>query len=210
MEAKMDQREQWLAWAVELQSLAQAGLHYGKDPFDLERYERIRSIAAEMVSLQGEIPLDKVKDLFCCETGYQTPKLDTRAAIFQNGKILLVRESSGLWSLPGGWVDVDISVKENVIKEVKEEAGLDVTADTVIAVQDREKHNRPVYAWKVCKVFVLCSVTGGSFTPNIETTESRYFGLEELPPLSEDKNSQEQIEMCFAAYGDHNWKTLMD
>ena len=184
MEAKMDQREQWLAWAVELQSLAQAGLHYGKDPFDLERYERIRSIAAEMVSLQGEIPLDKVKDLFCCETGYQTPKLDTRAAIFQNGKILLVRESSGLWSLPGGWVDVDISVKENVIKEVKEEAGLDVTADTVIAVQDREKHNRPVYAWKVCKVFVLCSVTGGSFTPNIETTESRYFGLEELPPLS--------------------------
>ena len=192
MEAKMDQREQWLAWAVELQSLAQAGLHYGKDPFDLERYERIRSIAAEMVSLQGEIPLDKVKDLFCCETGYQTPKLDTRAAIFQNGKILLVRESSGLWSLPGGWVDVDISVKENVIKEVKEEAGLDVTADTVIAVQDREKHNRPVYAWKVCKVFVLCSVTGGSFTPNIETTESRYFGLEELPPLSEDKNSQEQ------------------
>ena len=177
MEAKMDQREQWLAWAVELQSLAQAGLHYGKDPFDLERYERIRSIAAEMVSLQGEIPLDKVKDLFCCETGYQTPKLDTRAAIFQNGKILLVRESSGLWSLPGGWVDVDISVKENVIKEVKEEAGLDVTADTVIAVQDREKHNRPVYAWKICKIFVLCSVTGGSFTPNIETTESRYFGL---------------------------------
>ncbi len=210
MEAKMDQREQWLAWAVELQSLAQAGLHYGKDPFDLERYERIRSIAAEMVSLQGEIPLDKVKDLFCCETGYQTPKLDTRAAIFQNGKILLVRESSGLWSLPGGWVDVDISVKENVIKEVKEEAGLDVTADTVIAVQDREKHNRPVYAWKICKIFVLCSVTGGSFTPNIETTESRYFGLEELPPLSEDKNSQEQIEMCFAAYGDQNWKTLMD
>ncbi len=210
MEAKMDQREQWLAWAVELQSLAQAGLHYGKDPFDLERYERIHSIAAEMVSLQGEIPLDKVKDLFCCETGYQTPKLDTRAAIFQNGKILLVRESSGLWSLPGGWVDVDISVKENVIKEVKEEAGLDVTADTVIAVQDREKHNRPVYAWKVCKVFVLCSVTGGSFIPNIETTESRYFGLEELPPLSEDKNSPEQIEMCFAAYGDQNWKTLMD
>ena len=210
MEAKMDQREQWLAWAVELQSLAQAGLHYGKDPFDLERYERIRSIAAEMVSLQGEIPLDKVKDLFCCETGYQTPKLDTRAAIFQNGKILLVRESSGLWSLPGGWVDVDLSIGENAVKEVREEAGLDVTADTVIAVQDREKHNRPVYAWKVCKVFVLCSVTGGSFTPNIETTESRYFGLEELPPLSEDKNSPEQIEMCFAASGDQNWKTLMD
>ncbi|MCC2743698.1 NUDIX domain-containing protein, partial [Phocaeicola vulgatus] len=74
-----------------------------------------------------DIPVQKVKDLFCNETGYQTPKLDTRAAIFQNGKILLVKENSGKWSLPGGWVDVNVSVKENTIKEVKEEAGLDVT-----------------------------------------------------------------------------------
>ena len=206
----MERREKWLAWAVELQSLAQAGLHYGKDPFDRERYERIRSIAAEMVSCQAEIPLETARDLFCCETGYQTPKLDTRAAIFREGKILLVRENDGRWSLPGGWVDVDVSVGENVVKEVKEEAGLDVTADTVIAVQDREKHNRPVYAWKVCKIFVLCSVIGGAFAPNIETTESGYFGLEELPPLAEEKNNREQVAMCFAAHRSENWKTLMD
>lgn len=206
----MERREKWLAWAVELQSLAQAGLHYGKDPFDRERYERIRSIAAEMVSCQAEIPLETARDLFCCETGYQTPKLDTRAAVFQDGKILLVRENDGRWSLPGGWVDVDVSVGENVVKEVKEEAGLDVTVDTVIAVQDREKHNRPVYAWKVCKVFALCSVTGGAFAPNIETTESGYFALEELPPLAEEKNTREQLEMCFTAQCTKNWKTLMD
>lgn len=93
---------------------------------------------------------------------------------------------------------------------MREEAGLEVTVDTVIAVQDREKHNRPRYAWRVCKIFVLCSVTGGCFIPNIETTESGYFALEDLPPLAEEKNTREQIEMCFAAYRDKNWKTLMD
>ena len=206
----MEKNEKWLQWAVELQSIAQAGLFYGKDKFDRERYEQIRTIAAEMISYKTEIPVEKVKDLFCNEEGYQTPKLDTRAAIFEGEKILLVKENNGTWSLPGGWVDVDISVKENVIKEVKEEAGLDVTADVVIAVQDREKHNLPVYAYKVCKVFVLCSVTGGAFEQNIETVESRYFGLDELPMLAEEKNNREQIEMCFDAYHSANWKTLID
>lgn len=206
----MEKNEKWLQWAVELQSIAQAGLFYGKDKFDRERYEQIRTIAAEMISYKTEIPVEKVKDLFCNDVGYQTPKLDTRAAIFEGDKILLVKENNGTWSLPGGWVDVDISVKENVIKEVKEEAGLDVTADVVIAVQDREKHNLPVYAYKVCKVFVLCTVTGGAFEQNIETVESRYFGLDELPVLAEEKNNREQVEMCFEAYHTPNWKTLID
>lgn len=206
----MDKNEKWLQWAVELQSIAQAGLFYGKDPFDRERYQRIRDIAAEMISFKTENPLEKVKDLFCCEQGYQTPKLDTRAAIFKEDKILLVREKNGTWSLPGGWVDVNVSVRENVIKEVKEEAGLDVRPELVIAVQDREKHNLPVYAYKVCKIFVLCSACGGEFQENIETTESRYFGRDELPRLAEEKNNKEQIEMCFEACHSENWKTLID
>lgn len=206
----MNKNEQWLKWAVELQSIAQAGIFYAKDNFDIERYERIREISAEMMSYKTEIPLEKVKDLFCNEIGYQTPKIDTRAAIFQGDKILLVHEKNDTWSLPGGWVDVDISVKENTIKEVREEAGLDVSADLVIAVQDREKHNLPIYAYKVCKVFVLCSVLSGSFTENIETTESRYFGINELPRLALEKNNREQIEMCFDAYHAKHWKTIMD
>lgn len=206
----MNKNEKWLEWAIELQSLAQAGLFYGKDPFDMERYERIRAIAAEMISYKTEIPEEKVKNLFCNEIGYQTPKLDTRAAVFQDGRILLVKENNGTWSLPGGWVDVQVSVMENVIKEVKEEAGLDVTADLVIAVQDREKHNLPVYAYRVCKIFVLCSVVGGAFEPNIETVESRYFGIDELPALAEEKNNEEQVRMCFEAYHAENWKTLID
>lgn len=206
----MDTNEKWLQWAVELQSLAQAGLFYGKDQFDIERYERIREISAEMIQYKSEIPLDKVKDLFCNETGYQTPKLDTRAAIFKDNKILLVKENNGTWSLPGGWVDVDVSVKENTIKEVKEEAGLDVSADLIIAVQDREKHNLPVYAYKVCKIFVLCSVIGGNFEKNIETIDSGYFGMEELPELAAEKNTVEQIAMCFKANNAEHWTTLFD
>lgn len=203
-------RQKWLDWAVELQSLAQSALYYCKDKYDVERFERIREISAEIISEQSDIPMEKAKDLFCCEVGYQTPKLDCRAAIFQEGKILLVKENDGRWSLPGGWVDVDLSVKENTIKEVKEEAGLDVTADRVIAIQDRDKHNKPEYAYKICKIFILCTAYGGHFEENIETVESRYFSLEELPVLAEDKNTREQIAMCFEAAEDENWKTQFD
>ncbi|MBD5463519.1 MAG: NUDIX hydrolase [Lachnospiraceae bacterium] len=206
----MNTNEKWLQWAVELQSLAQAGLFYTKDEFDAERYERVREIAAEIISLKSDIPVEKVKDLFCNEIGYQTPKLDTRAAIFKEDKILLVKEKNGTWSLPGGWVDVNVSVKENTIKEVKEEAGLDVSADLIIAVQDREKHNLPIYAYKVCKIFVLCSVIGGSFEDNIETVESRYFALDELPALATEKNNAEQVKMCFDAYHSEHWDTWFD
>ena len=206
----MDHQEKWLQWAVELQALAQAGLTYGKDVYDRERYQRIREIAAEMITLKTDIPVDKVKNLFCEEAGYQTPKLDTRAAIFEGDKILLVHENDGTWCLPGGWCDVNISAAENVVKEVKEEAGLDVTADLVIAVQDREKHNRPVYANKICKIFFLCSVTGGEFVPNSETTETGYFGLEELPNLATAKVTEEQIKMCFEAKDAEHWVTLFD
>ena len=163
----MDTMEKWLEWAIELQALAQAGLFYCKDPYELERYQRIREISAEMLARQTDLPVEKVRDLFCNETGYQTPKLDTRAAIFQKDRVLLVQENTGRWSLPGGWVDVDLSIGENAVKEVREEAGLEVTADLVIAIHDRKKHNRPVYPYNVCKVFVLCSLIGGAFPPHI-------------------------------------------
>ena len=207
----MNKNECWLQWAIELQSLAQAGLTYGKDVYDRERYERIREISAEIISHMSEIPTETVKHLFCNETGYQTPKLDTRAAIFKDDRILLVCENNGKWSLPGGWCDVNVSVGENTVKEVKEEAGLDVAAERLIAVQDRAKHNLPVYAYGICKVFVLCSVISGAFQPNIETTGFDYFAEDDLPDLATEKNNEKQVKMCFEAYraGDQ-WKTIFD
>ena len=206
----MNSEEKRLKWAMELQSLAQAGLTYSKDPYDKERYNQIRDISAEILAYKSDISVEKVKDLFCNEVGYQTPKLDTRAAIFENGKILLVKENNGKWSLPGGWVDVNVSVKENVIKEVKEESGLDVSADKIIAIQDRAKHNLPLYPYGVCKIFVLCSILGGEFEKNIETTEFQYFDKDKLPDLATEKNTVEQIAMCFEAYQNNCWITVFD
>ena len=204
-------RDRLTEYAIELQSLAQAGLHYGKDIYDRERYERIREIAAEIISMKTELPLDTVTGMFCSDSGYQTPKVDTRSAIFRDGKILLVHEANGTWSLPGGWCDVDQSVASNVIKEVKEETGLDVTADKLIAVQDWRLHNVRNYAYGVIKLFVLCRKTGGSFVENVETTETGYFGREKLPDnLATEKTTAEQIQMCFDAYYNENWKTQFD
>ena len=202
--------DKWLELIIEIQSLAQNGLAYTNNAYDIERYKRLRDISAEMLSMKTEISLEKVKDLFCNETGYQTPKLDTRAAIFKDNKILLTHENDGTWSLPGGWVDVLESIKSNTVKEVKEETGLDVLAKKLIAVQDRNQHNKPVYAYGVCKVCVLCDVVGGQFEKNIETTEIAYFSLDELPELSEAKNNKEQIEMCFKANQDKDWKVQFD
>ena len=164
-----------------------------------------------MIEEKSNINLEKVKDLFCKETGYQTPKIDTRAAIFKDDKILLVHENNGTWSLPGGWCDVLESIKSNTIKEVKEEAGLDVKATKIIAIQDRNKHNRPIYAYGVCKIFVMCEIIGGEFRENIETTEMKYFALDELPEnFDNEKCTKEQVEMCFGAKDDENWKVQFD
>ena len=203
--------EKWLKWAIEIQALAQNGLTYTKDVYDKERFERLREISAEMLAEKTDIPVDKVKDLFCNEKGYQTPKLDTRAAIFKDGKILLVHENNGTWALPGGWVDVLESVGSNTIKEVKEETGLDVRNQKIIAIQDRNQHNTPSYAYGICKVFVLCELLGGEFKENTETTEIKYFSLDEIPQnLANEKTSMEQIEMCFRALNDSNWQTKFD
>ncbi len=203
-------KNKWLDWAKELQFLSQSALAYCKDPFDIERFERIREISAEIISHYSELTLDKIKGLFCNEEGFQTPKLDTRAAVFKENRILLVHEKNDTWSLPGGWVDVLESIKSNTIKEVKEEAGLDIDPVRIIAVQDRNRHNPPPYAYNVCKIFILCEVLGGEFMPNMETIESGYFLRDELPRLAEEKVTAEQIRMCFEAKENPDWQTLFD
>ena len=200
----------WLKWAKELQFIGQAGLTYSQDSFDRERFDRIREISAEIMSYQTELPFVKIKDLFCNEEGFQTPKLDTRAAIFKDEKILLVQEKDGRWSLPGGWVDVNQTIKTNTEKEVLEESGLHVIASKIIAVQDRNKHNYPPFPYNVCKVFVMCKLLGGTFRPNTETLQIEYFSINDLPDLSEERNSFEQIKMCFKAHNTDTWEVLFD
>lgn len=187
------------------------GLQYGKDKYDKERYEELRKISAEMMSAKTGIPTNMVYGLFCNEMGYQTPKIDTRAAIFISGKILLVHENNGTWALPGGWCDVDQSVASNTEKEVKEETGFTVESEKIIAVQDWRKHNVTNYAYGVVKVFVLCGYKNGEFKDNIETTEVGLFGKNELPDnLATEKCTKEQILMCFDSYENQNLPTLFN
>lgn len=203
--------EKMLDLIIELQSLTQAGLFYCHDVFCQERYLRMREIAAEMLSIYTDTSIEKVNDLFCSDTGYQTPKLDTRAVIFNDqDELLLVQESDGLWSLPGGWVDINTSIKENTIKEVQEEAGLTVECDRLLALLDRDKHNSPKYPYKVIKAFVLCHVISGEFRKNIETISCGYFALDQLPPLAEAKNNAAQMKLCYEAYKNQDWTVIFD
>lgn len=201
----------WIDFAIRIQSIAQAGLQYGKDEYDKERYEELRKISAEMISVKTDISVDKVYDLFCNEIGYQTPKIDTRAAIFVDDKILLVHENNGTWSLPGGWCDVDQSIASNTEKEVKEETGFNVKSEKIIAVQDWRKHNVTNYAYGVIKIFVQCKYESGKFIDNIETTEIAFFNKNSIPNnLATEKCSKEQILMCFESYNNHQIFTLFD
>ena len=199
-----------IRWASELQSMAQAGLYYSENPFDRERYQRIREIAAEMLAERTGLPLEKVTDLFCGGVGYQTPKVDTRGAVFQDGRILLVRERDGRWAIPEGWCEYNLSPADNAVKELKEEAGVDAAVRSLIAVQDRDKHNQPPYPYGVVKIFFLCEAMGGDFVPNAETTERGCFPEDALPPLAGEKCTEEQVRMCFQAYRDPAWSVAFD
>ncbi|MGL4573130.1 MAG: NUDIX hydrolase [Clostridium sp.] len=203
--------EKWLNWAKRLQSIAQSGITYSKDKYDIERFEEIRNLSSEILKEYTDIPTEKVKDLFCNEKGYQTPKVDVRAAIFINNKILLVKESlDNKWALPGGWAEIDLSIKENAIKESFEEAGVNITPVKLIAVLDKNKHSSTLSPYSVYKVFVLCNFISGEFKENIETDDSSLFSIDNLPNLSLERNSYEQVKMCFDFNENQNLNTIFD
>lgn len=204
------ENDNWLEWAVRLQALAQNGLAYDPAPFDRERYEEIRDIAVQMLEAPSGLPKDRVRELFAGEEGYQTPKIDTRAAIFKEDKVLLVQELNGLWALPGGWCDVQESILSNTIKEVKEETGFEVKARRLVAVLDKGKNNQSNTAWRVIKHFVLCDYVSGHFIANSETLEVRYFALDQLPELSQNKTTEKQIQLCYQASKVEHWETVFD
>ena len=202
----------WKKWAQELQFLSQCSLAYSKDKFDRERSERIREIACEMLSYKYDIPIEKVKLDFAGELGYQTPKVETRAAVIKDNKILLVKEQfDGKWALPGGYQDVNMSIKENAIKEASEEAGAVVNPVKIIAVLDYNRHHHVNFPFGMVKVFVLCEYVSHSFVENTETLGAEFYSLDELPELSTTRTTKKQLEMCFDCYNNiENWKTIFD
>jgi len=188
----------WLKWAKELQSIAQAGLAYSKDVYDLERFEQIRDLSVEIMKHYTDMSHTKIRDLFTNETGYATPKVDIRGVVFKDNKILMVRESEdGKWSLPGGWGDIGFTPSEVAVKEVYEESGFEVKANRLLGVFDKSRHPHPPSAYHIYKLFILCDITGGQAKEGIETSAVGFFGLDELPPLSEGRITTSQIEYLF-------------
>lgn len=201
----------WVRWVTALQAIAQNGLTYCKDVFDKERYESLRTIASEITSHYSGINPTTVQSVFEQETGYATPKLDVRGAVFQEGKILLVKErSDGLWTLPGGWADVNETPSESVIKEIFEESGYETKVIKLIALYDKRKHPHPSCWPHVYKCFFLCEMIGGEATISCETSEVQFFDEEAIPSLSEGRVVLSQIKRCFIHYHNPQLATEFD
>lgn len=188
----------WLDWAKQLQSIAQAGLTYSSDAYDLERFELIRNISFEMLSQQTQMDMTVIKDLFANETGYVTPKVDIRAVVFKDNRILMVRENTdGNWSLPGGWGDIGLTPSEVAVKEVKEESGFEVKAIKLIGVLDKKCYPHPPSLYHVYKMFIQCEIIGGQPKEGIETCAVEFFPENDLPELSIARNTESQIQLAF-------------
>ncbi|THF86534.1 NUDIX domain-containing protein [Deinococcus sp. KSM4-11] len=192
-----------LAQLRELQSIAQAGLTYTRDDYDRDRYARLLVLTGELLAEQTGQEAATVSGLLSVEQGYLTPKVDVRAVVLNAaGEVLLTRErADGRWSLPGGWADPGESPREIAVREVREETGREVRAVRLLAVLDKGKHPHPADLWAVYKLFLYCDLVGtegAGHVANTETTDSGWFPLDALPPLSLGRNLPEQVRRAVA------------
>jgi len=195
----MDGEPNWLLWVRELQAMAQAGLAFSQNQYDVERFRRLRIIAAEMLAAGTGAPTERIAALFEQDVGYPTPKVDVRGAVFHDDKILMVREiSDGRWTLPGGWADVNQSAKQCVEREINEESGFEARAIRLAGVWDARNQG---YAYRhlhsIYKLFFICELTGGAARPSLETSEVGFFAPDRLPPLSLGRANHFQIARMF-------------
>lgn len=205
----------WLIWARDIQAIAQTGLTYAQDPFDRERYEMLRTLAARMMAAGSAELEERIEALFAQQHGYATPKLEVRVGVFDTqGRILMVREilDANRWTIPGGWADANHTAAQCAAKEVWEETGYTVRITKLAMALDRTTQgHQPPEPFTVTKLFFLGEITGGSPTTSTETSEVRFFGQDELPEdLSLGRVLPEQIAALFAHHQDPNKATDFD
>lgn len=192
----------WLVWAREIQAVAQTGLTFSQDPFDRDRYAALRRLSARIMADHTSADLGRIEQLFDAETGYATPKIGVRAAVFDaEGRILMVRETvdEHRWSLPGGWADVNQTPAQSAVREVFEESGYHVRAVKLAAVWDRARHVHPPLAFSIVRMFFICTLEGGSPKTSIETSEVAWFAEAGVPKdLSLRRTLPHHISRMFA------------
>lgn len=202
---------QWLCWAREMQAIAQTSLHYVENDYQRQRFHRILELAAEITETHTWLPAAEWVGTFDTQKGYATPKVDVRGAVFQDGKLLMVREKvDGGWCLPGGWADVGDVPSEAAEREVWEEAGFKVQARRVIGVYDANRSG-PLEFFHAFKIIFLCDLMGGKATPSDETTAVAFFGRDELPEvLSGERTRPRHLEQAFAMAENPDLPTFFD
>jgi len=206
----MDDFPQWLDLARELQAMAQTGLTYTKNDYDIHRYQRLLEISAEITAHYTSLEKEPILERFSIQSGYATPKVDVRGAIVRDGKILLVQEKvDGNWSMPGGWADVGDLPSATAEREVWEESGFKAKAEKVIAVYDANRIS-PMELFHAYKIVFLCSILGGEPTPSDETTAVDFFDPDDLPPLSSERTNERMVREVFAHIADPGRATAFD
>jgi ADP-ribose pyrophosphatase YjhB (NUDIX family) len=199
-----------LEWIARLAAIAQSGLTFSPNEFDRQRYEQIRAIAAEMAAWPAG-NVGSVEAVFAAASGYATPKVICRAAVIDQDRILMVRETAdGRWTLPGGWIDIGESAATAVEREVYEESGYRVGVRKLAAVYDKLRHDHPPAPHHTYLLFFLCELLGGAPTTSLETSDVGWFARDELPELSMIRATAGQILRMFEHAADPSLPTDFD
>jgi ADP-ribose pyrophosphatase YjhB (NUDIX family) len=197
--------------AQRIQAISQTGLNYAVSPYDVERYSELSAIAAAMIAGSEPAEIDRARLVFAGERGYATPKVDVRAAVFHQGRLLLVRErEDGGWTLPGGWAEVGQSAAQSVEREVREESGYLVKSVKLLACWDRNKYPHPAIPFHAYKLVFRCELVGGASSASSETTEVDFFAEDRIPALSLTRILPQQIHFVFGSLRDPAAPTVFD
>ncbi|PKN40046.1 MAG: NUDIX hydrolase [Deltaproteobacteria bacterium HGW-Deltaproteobacteria-18] len=206
-----DSTPRWLDWAREIQALAQTGLAFTKSHYDQLSFGRLSDIAAEILAEHSQLEAPAVKRVFSLEPGYATPKVDVRAAVIRDGRILLVRESAdGKWAMPGGWSDVGDRPSETAEREALEESGFVVRARKLVGAFDANRGEKASMFFHAVKLVFLCELLGGEARGSMETLEVEFFDFDDLPPLSIQRTNLRHLEEIRAHLRDPLRMTAFD
>ena len=182
-----------------LKAIADVGLLYSNNEYDKERYSALQNISFKLLNIVSGKSVESLKESFPLVKDYPTPKVDIRGLLLSpDKKILLIKESAdGKWSLPGGWADIGETPKEVIIKEFKEETGLDVIPKALLAVFDKRMHEHPPQPFYAYKIVFYCEAITTHINKGFDVLDAAYFDVEHLPELSEDRILKSQVELLY-------------
>lgn len=206
-----DATPQWLKWARELHVIGQTGLFYTQIEFDRQRFQRLIELSAEMMQSASSLPLGDLSLALSSQKGYITPKVDVRGAVFDGESVLLVQEvTDGLWSLPGGWADVNEPPSAMIIRELLEETGLHVEPTRIVGVYEANHGRDPIEVFHSYKILFNCKVLSGELTPSYETPQVKYFPMDDLPELSSNRTQSRFITEAYQHWQHPELITVFD